>query len=777
MMKRFLSCLALALFLIPAPAEAAPVVTAVAAALQLVFAGAGAISLTAVAAYVAVAEVIVYAAAAAALSYVAKALAPKPKGIGASNAGGLSALAGPTAAEQKFGIQGTTRYGGVVPRSIVVGHTSTAGSLVYSGTWGTVDDQEGAYLVRVFALSDVPIHALVGAIIDGQTVTVNDGTPGAAGHAVPEYNIGGTDYLWIKFYDGTQSTADSYLLDKFGSDPDFPLDSNFKGTGVAYAIVTSLINRGLFASFPEPIFELYGAKLYDPRKDTTVGGSGSHRYDTPSTWEYTQNPIVIAYHIMRGLKYSGSWIYGAQKIVAAQLPLSSWFAGMNECDLDIEDLDEETTDQFMCGGEIQCDLEPADFVEELLKCCNGRMAEVGGYYKVRVGAVGAAVFQITDADLVVTDGQSFEPFPSLSKTVNGITANYPEPGEGWQMKPAPARIETDFVLEDDGRQLLVDVNYQAVPRVSQVQRLMQSALLESRKFRSHVITLPPPFWLAEPLDVLSWTSTRHGYSNKKFEIIGGMDLPSIDQVVSIREVDPGDYDFDPGEDYLPAPIVSIPVGGAHPAYLIKTVDVRNSAITNGKIADGTITADKIAAGTITADEIAAGTITADELAVGTITTDRLNDRSVTASTDYATPSSDSQSLSSGNSYTHQYFTNKSVAFTRAAAASEIKITAFLAYDFSGLDEFLHVLIKRHKDSDDSVETTVRDVRFSGFSGGTSQQASATISAKDTSLPAYAVYYSVTIQKRAAAGGTATQSGTCTFIMEAGSTLETSEFKK
>jgi hypothetical protein len=40
-------------------------------------------------------------------------------------------------------------------------------------------------------------------------------------------------------------------------------------------------------------------KLYDPRADSTNGGSGSQRYATPSTWVYSRNPILIARYLLK----------------------------------------------------------------------------------------------------------------------------------------------------------------------------------------------------------------------------------------------------------------------------------------------------------------------------------------------------------------------------------------------------------------------------------------------------------------------------------------------
>jgi hypothetical protein len=44
--------------------------------------------------------------------------------------------------------------------------------------------------------------------------------------------------------------------------------------------------------------DVHGLKLYDPRLDSTNGGSGSHRYSDPTTWTYSNNPILICRYIL-----------------------------------------------------------------------------------------------------------------------------------------------------------------------------------------------------------------------------------------------------------------------------------------------------------------------------------------------------------------------------------------------------------------------------------------------------------------------------------------------
>lgn len=465
--------------------------------------------------------------------------------------------------QRSLGIVGKLQTGGDVPRSFVPGNYCTAGSLAFAATWSTPNVAPNAYLVYVIALSDLPVSALKSVWVNGVKAVYPAGVLTAQGYPLLEYRKAGVDYLWVKFYDGSQVAADAYLVDKFGTaqanySGSHKYDSDRIGTGVAYAIVTARLKPDdpSFTGFPAYKFELDGIKQYDPRLDTTAGGSGSHRYNDPATWAFTKNPALTIYNILHGFQYAGEWFYGLQDLNAVRLPTASWFAAMNECELLVDDAVGGTEFQFLCGAEVPVSAQPIDIIGEFQKACNGRIAEIGGSYKIRVGASGTAVMTLTDSDIIITEEQTFSSVASLASLINGVTATYPEPVEGWAMKDAPARYDAALEVDDGNRRLVSDVIYATVPFPNQVQRLMKSALEEARKFRSHVLVLPPSYWPVEPLDVLSFSSTRNSYTAKKFDIKAVQDLGNLDVLVVISEVDPADYTFVPG-DYEPYTVVPL----------------------------------------------------------------------------------------------------------------------------------------------------------------------------------------------------------------------------
>lgn len=481
------------------------------------------------------------------LSYAAQALAGKPKQD-----------------SQPFSLQGTIRASGVVPRSFMFGRGMTAGSLVYVNTWGEAGKTPNSLIVYVIALSDLPSKGLSEIWINGEkgsALLLEEHAD--LGFPISEYRKDGIDHLWFKYYDGTQTVADPYLVDKFASDETYPYESTRVGKGIAYVIITARVNDTLFTGFPEFKFVLDGTKLYDPSKDSSVGGDGSQRWDTPSTWggDGDDLPAVQAYNLIRGISYNGTWFYGLQNVAGAQVPVADAVTAIEKCRAEVDGPDGNEP-QYRCSGEVLVDTKIADTVEALLTSCNGRLVEIGGFYKFKVGSADEAVGEFTDADVIATAPQSFTPFHGLADTINGIAAKYPEPAEGWNVKSAPTRFDAEFEAEDGGRRLLADVDYAMVPYKGQVQRLMESALLEARRARRHTLTLPARFWQFEPGDVLEWTSSRNGYEVKSFRIDGMTDLDNLDVLVDLTEVDSSDYDWDQEADYVP--VVDGPVGIARP---------------------------------------------------------------------------------------------------------------------------------------------------------------------------------------------------------------------
>jgi hypothetical protein len=487
------------------------------------------------------------------ISLIARALSPKPK------------------IEQR-GIQtAVTTTGGTTPQAFILGRTATAGHHVCPPMSHNDGDTPNGFLTYVIELSDIPGISLSRVILNDGYSDLGSSAHSAYGFPLQGQRVGSKNHAWVKFYDGSQTAADPMLVQHYASYPDRPWSSSFVGHGTAYAILTFRYNREIYNSLPQVRFELNGIALYDPRFDSTVGGTGPQRWAQPATWSRSANPAVMIYNILRGIQLPSGDIWGGD-VPADDLPLDNWFAAMNACDAPIGG-----RPSFEAGLEVKLEMDPAEVIEELAKTCLGQISEMGGVFRMRVGAPAAPVQFITDEDIVISAPQQLDPFPGLAASANAIFSDYPEPASLWLARAAPPVLNSTWEAEDGGRRLPSSLNFPACSNLSQVAQLMTAYAKDARRFRVHRLVLPPKAFLLEPLDTIAWTSQRNGYSTKIFEVVEILDQPgTINQDLILRERDPGDYGWSASDD-LPS---IIPVTGLspRPAQVIKGWSVSASTL-------------------------------------------------------------------------------------------------------------------------------------------------------------------------------------------------------
>lgn len=483
-------------------------------------------------------------------------------------------------AQPAIGVSGKLQAGDDVPRQFPLGIGMTAGSLAYANDWGAAGATPNAYHTDVIALSDLPVKGLLAVMVNGVFVTL-DAALTSMGYAVLDYRVSGVDYLWVKFYDGTQTSADTFLTGSVATAAR-PYGSTRVGYGVAYVICTARSNPQLYTTFPSYRFLLDAVKLYDATKDTTAGGSGSQLWATPSTWggDGDYLPAVQAYNELRGISYGGAWVHGFQGMGAGRLPNADWIAAIGLCRATITGASGPEP-HYRAGGMLTVNATAGDVLDAIMAACAGRIGETGGIYKPMVGAVGSSVASFTDGDILSTQDQSLTMFQSLADTVNSITAQYPEPNAGFAMTALPPLINSALETRDGGRRLPAALNLVNVPYAEQCQRLEKIALNEAQRAIRHTVTLPPSYWGVEPNDIVTYTSTRHGYSSKIFRLDAVLDRLDSHVTVDITELQSTDYDFTTGTDYhaqaLRAPVAAPLAAQSVPSFAAAGVTINGGA--------------------------------------------------------------------------------------------------------------------------------------------------------------------------------------------------------
>jgi hypothetical protein len=435
--------------------------------------------------------------------------------------------------------------GGVNPESFILGRYATSGAFACPPLSQTgAGSLPNGFLTYVIELAGTPGHQIETLILNGESVEILDPAPEGNPNRIYGNRIGGRylDHAWIRYYDGSQTAADEFLLERFPAPHVRPWSADMVGAGICYAVVTFFYNREIYQGWPQCRFVMTGLPLYDPRADSSVGGTGAQRWNDPATWAPSENAALQVYNVLRGINLPGGWVWGGG-IAAEDLPYAVWALAMDRCDALVDDGDGGTEPAYRAGFEIMADDEPFEVIDELLRACAGAVAESGGVWTIRVGGPALPVLFITDDDILADAPEEFTPFPALDEVYNGISGTYIDPDTQWESRDAAPIYNAEWEAEDGGRRLMATVQLAAVHYPVQVERLMAALIKDHRRMIRHVITLPQDAFAVEGLDALAWASTANGYDVKTFEIMEvRRDLQAGRVQVSLREVDPDDHD-------------------------------------------------------------------------------------------------------------------------------------------------------------------------------------------------------------------------------------------
>jgi len=433
-----------------------------------------------------------------------------------------------------------TQYGANIPRSVVLGTCATEGHHVYRNNYGP----GGRYFQDVFVLSSFRITGVPRVRYNGKwrTLTQQDSN----GYwLVPNEGTSNDDHdnVRVKFFLGTMDQqAEPTLVNN--ARPASRWTANHRGAGVAYAVVFSELRKqgdGLTAP-AKLLFEVVGAPLYDWRKDSSVGGSGSQRWDDQSTWVFSDNPVVQLYNLERGF-FNGTQRMVGKAVRASRLPLAEWTQAANICDEVMPDGSRRYRAHAIAkdGPGANHDANMTPILEAM---CGTWVERVDGEFPI-AGAPQAIVATITDDDFKVGAPLRFTAKRKRTELINTVAATYISPDDFYETKDAATRIDSG-ALAEDRETLASSIPYGAVTDVRQVDRLADIAIRGARYQASAEGTIHPRF-----LDIVKegrwirWNSAKYGDRTYQVETrqLGGHNTDGVrDITLSFQEISNGVFD-------------------------------------------------------------------------------------------------------------------------------------------------------------------------------------------------------------------------------------------
>ncbi len=255
--------------------------------------------------------------------------------------------------------------------------------------------------------------------------------------------------------------------------------------GLAYVVLRFRYGSPTEALFqggqPQEIrFLVQGAKAYDSRLDSTNGGSGSHRYADPTTWEYTANPILCAAHyemVYRGIdgsRFNWTVLAAQADICDEQVPIPPAASPEN------------TEARFECHGELSLGSTHRENIQAILGACEGERVRVNGKIEYYAAAYRSPTISIVENDLagdvVVRTAYRFK------ERFNALRGTFFDAANEYREMQFPPWTNASFETRDGGTRIYKDVGMPMVSSVYQCQRL--GKIKVQRSDQQHLVTVP-----------------------------------------------------------------------------------------------------------------------------------------------------------------------------------------------------------------------------------------------------------------------------------------------
>jgi hypothetical protein len=223
-----------------------------------------------------------------------------------------------------------------------------------------------------------------GALTDGTLRTVNSSDT--------NFYKDSTSLISVQSFYGLDNQSASSLLQEQAN-----WTSSHKLSGLAYLALRFKWNQDAFNGVPEVRVTLKGKKIYDPRLDSTKGGSGAHRQDTASTWAYSANSSLVLLDYLRNTRY-GKGLPNS----AFQTNYDAFKTSASTCDTQVTPYVGATTDTnlFETHAVLDSEKKLIDNVRELLVPMRAIFNYTQGKYKVIIEGTGSSELLLTKDNVV-----------------------------------------------------------------------------------------------------------------------------------------------------------------------------------------------------------------------------------------------------------------------------------------------------------------------------------------------------------------------------------------
>ena len=441
---------------------------------------------------------------------------------------------------------------------IVYGTRKVGGNVVFIETSGT--DNEFLYMAIV--VSEGEIDDITSIFVNDNLVTfdgdIADDTQRTVASSdanyfkAPDDESSAESLITIRPHYGSDSQTACSLLSELSS-----WTSNHRLRGLAYISLKIKWNADAFGSLPAINAIVKGRKIYNPNLDSTVtGGSGSHRKDDSSTWEYSDNGVYQLLDYLRNERFGmgiansyfdsnfADWQTAGDVVDANITP----FSGADQIDL----LDSHPV--------VDTSKKSIDLVKEFVQGTRSYLNFTAGKYNILVETTGSASITLDEDNII---GGISVASKNKNSRFNRVIVNFTNPQKNYQSDTAqfPPVDETGLATADqhatmktaDGNILLEGkFDFPMIVNQHQAQELAEIILRRSRSSLDVNLRADATALDLAIGDIVNITHATPSFSAKPFRV-QGMTI-NTDHTVSLQLSEHQDSYYSFGTQVAPSTI-------------------------------------------------------------------------------------------------------------------------------------------------------------------------------------------------------------------------------
>ncbi len=312
--------------------------------------------------------------------------------------------------------------------------------------------------------------------------------------------------------------------------------------GLAAVYVRLEFDQDLFGQIGLPSVSavVRGRKVYDPRLDSTAGGTGTQRLATPSTWTWSDNAALCIADYLRDATYG----LGA---TGAEIPAAELIAEANIADqLVTLTAGGATQKRYTVNGTISSDGSRQTNLEALVQAGAGSVVWTQGRWRLRVGAHRTAVLTITED--MLAGAPTIQPWAARRDQINKVVATYSAADAKYTEVQAPAVANATYLADDGGIELVSETTCTMCIDAMRAQRLAKIQLERARQAMIVRLRTNLRAYDLSPGDIVALSLSRYGFSAKIFEVVEReLDPDAWTIGLTLRETASAVWDWNFGE--------------------------------------------------------------------------------------------------------------------------------------------------------------------------------------------------------------------------------------